>query len=112
MITMISEEIIRDLIDGLQKIFDTNILQIVLYGSVARQEETPESDVDIAIIVQDNYIAKVFDRFMEWNAELDMKYERVFSIIDIERSKMDKWGSILPFYRNINEDGIILWKAA
>lgn len=109
---MIGEEEVRDLIDGLQKIFDTNILQIILYGSLARQEETLESDIDIAIIVQDDCIEQVFDRFMEWNAELDMKYGRVFSIIDIERSKMEKWGSILPFYRNINEEGIVLWKTA
>ncbi len=111
-IIMIGEEEARDLVDGLQKIFDTNILQIILYGSVARREETSESDIDIAIIVQDDCIEQVFDRFMEWNAKLDMKYGRVFSIIDIERSKMDKWGSILPFYRNIKEEGIVLWKAA
>lgn len=38
---MLSEEMIHDLIEGLQLIFVKNITQIILYGSVARQEEMP-----------------------------------------------------------------------
>lgn len=50
--------------------------------------------------------------FLEWAAELDMKYERVFSIIDIEKQKMERWGNVLTFYKNIQKEGIVLWKAA
>lgn len=47
-----------------------------------------------------------------WAAEIDLKYEKVFSIIDIEKENMDKWGNVLPFYKNIRKEGIVLWKAA
>ena len=30
--------------------------------------------------------------FLEWSAEFDMKYEKVFSFIDIEKEKMEQWG--------------------
>lgn len=109
---MLTEDMIRDLIDGLCKIFDQNITQIILYGSVARQEEHLESDIDIAIIIENIQITEVKDRFIEWNSELDMKYNRVFSIVDIEKDKMDKWGAVLPFYKNIRNEGVVLWKAA
>lgn len=109
---MLNDEMIRDLINGLQAIFEQNILQIVVYGSVARQEETAESDIDVAIIIDNIQISSVRDKFIEWNSELDMKYNRVFSIVDIEKSQLDKWGNVLPFYKNIQEEGVVLWKAA
>ncbi len=43
---------------------------------------------------------------------MDLKYDRVFSIIDIPEERMEKWGKILPFYKNVQEEGIILWKVA
>lgn len=109
---MLNEEMIRDLISGLREIFDQNVSQIILYGSVARREETAESDIDIAIIIDVAQDSEIRERFIEWNSEMDMKYNRVFSIVDIEKSQMDKWGNVLPFYRNIREEGVVLWKAA
>ena len=109
---MLNEEMIRDLICGLREIFAQNVSQIILYGSVARKEETAESDIDIAIIIDGEQASSIRDRFIEWNSEMDMKYNRVFSIVDIEKSQMDKWGNVLPFYKNIKEEGVVLWKAA
>ena len=109
---MLNEEMIRDLISGLREIFDQNVSQIILYGSVARREETAESDIDIAIILDVAHASAIRERFIEWNSEMDMKYNRVFSIVDIEKSQMDKWGNVLPFYKNIKEEGVVLWKAA
>lgn len=109
---MLNEEMIRDLIYGLREIFDQNVSQIILYGSVARKEETAESDIDIAIIIDGVQASSIRDRFIEWNSEMDMKYNRVFSIVDIEKSQMDKWGNVLPFYKSIKEEGVVLWKAA
>ncbi len=109
---MLNEEMIRDLISGLREIFDQNVSQIILYGSVARREETAESDIDIAIILDVAQASAIRERFIEWNSEMDMKYNRVFSIVDIEKSQMDKWGNVLPFYKNIKEEGVVLWKAA
>ena len=42
----------EELIAGLLKIFGNNISMIILYGSVARNEYTDESDIDIAIILK------------------------------------------------------------
>ena len=35
-----------------------------------------------------------------------------FRIVDIQEDHMKKWGDVLPFYRNVKEEGIVLWKAA
>lgn len=109
---MLTKEIVHDLVDGLINIFDGNIQQIILYGSVARNEATEDSDIDIAVILNHSFDRTVRKSFVAWVSEMDLKYDKVFSIIDIEKANMDKWGNILPFYKNIRQEGIILWKAA
>ena len=109
---MLTEEIRTDLVQGLVTIFEGNVQEIILYGSVARQEETEESDVDVAVIVRKQFDERARKRFIAWAAEMDLKYNRVFSVVDIEQEKIQKWGNALPFYRNIYEEGIVLWKEA
>lgn len=102
----------EDLVHGLLDIFADNILAIILYGSVARNDDTMDSDIDIAIIMKNEMDNFTKERFIRWSAELDIRYDRVFSIVDIQEEKMEKWGNILPFYQNVKKEGIILWKAA
>jgi len=83
-----------------------------LYGSFARGDADEESDIDVAVILSAALSPDIMERFIAFNAELDLKYNKVFSIIDINRDDIQKWGTIVPFYKNINREGIVLWKAA
>ena len=49
---MLSDLMKEDLIKGLLDIFSGDIEAIILYGSVARNESTSESDIDIAVIIK------------------------------------------------------------
>ncbi len=109
---MLSDEMREELVQGLTDIFENNISMIILYGSVARGSATKESDIDIAIVVRSQIDDATKKRFLSWAADMDIRYERVFSIVDIQESNMSKWEETLPFYRNIKKEGIVLWKAA
>ncbi|WMC93378.1 nucleotidyltransferase family protein [Kineothrix sp. MB12-C1] len=109
---MLTYEMTQELISGLIDIFNDNIYQIILYGSVARQQATEESDIDIAIVLNNNFDSEIRERFIAWATDMDLKYGKIFSIIDIERKNLGKWGKVLPFYRSIQEEGIVLWKVA
>ena len=109
---MLFEGMREELIQGLTDIFQNNISMIILYGSAARNEASDESDIDIAIIVKEQMDKDTKDRFVNWVADMDIRYERVFSIVDIQESSMMKWEKVLPFYQNIRREGIVLWKAA
>ena len=108
---MLTNTMKEDLIHRLIDIFSSNILAVILYGSVARNDNTDESDIDIAIIVKNEMDDATKEWFIRWSTELDLRYDRVFSIIDIQEENMEKWGNVLPFYQNIQKEGIILWKA-
>ena len=109
---MIQNEIIEELVLGLNRIIGDKLDCVILYGSVARGDDRDESDVDIAFVVKTCLNDEMKNAFFHWNACLDMKYNRIFSIIDIERESFDKWGDIHPFYKSIRTEGIVLWKAA
>ena len=108
---MLTSTMKNDLISGLLTLFPDNIATIILYGSIARNEATPESDVDIAIIIKKEMDDAIKNKFINWAADLDLRYDRIFSIIDIEEN-LKKWGKVLPFYQNVQKEGIVLWKAA
>ena len=107
---MLSDDMKEELVRGLTEVFQRNLSAIILYGSIARGEATNESD--IAIIIKDKIDNQTKRQFISWAAEMDLRYERVFSIVDIQEENMKKWERILPFYRNIRREGIVLWKAA
>lgn len=109
---MLSDDIKEELVEGLTGIFQKNISMIILYGSVARGEAADSSDIDIAIIVKEPMNQNTKKRFVSWAANMDLRYERVFSIVDIQESNMKKWEHVLPFYQNVRKEGIVLWKAA
>ena len=109
---MLTDRMKEELVKGLLGLFHENLSMIILYGSVARDEATAESDIDIAIITKKDMDEEIRNQFIYWSAELDLRYDCVFSIIDINEEKMEKWGNVLPFYQNVKKEGIVLWKAA
>ena len=109
---MLSDDIKEELVQGLTEIFQKNMSAIILYGSVARGDATDESDIDIAIIIKDEIDNQTKSRFISWAADMDIRHERVFSIVDIKEENMKKWERTLPFYQNIRKEGIVLWRAA
>ena len=109
--SMLTNTMKEDLPQGVVDLFSDSILAIILYGSVARNDNTDESDIDIVIIIKNEMDDATKEQFINWSAELDLRYDRVFSIIDIQEENMEKWRNVLPFYQNIQKEGIILWKA-
>ena len=50
--SMLTNTMKEDLTQGLVDLFSDSILAIILYGSVARNDNTDESDIDIVIIIK------------------------------------------------------------
>ena len=102
---------LQKLIPGLVSIFNESINSIILYVSVAKGTETSESDVDIAVIVGD-FSEKMHDDMIDFIVDLELEYNMVLSVFLIEDDKFRKWADVMPFYRNVKEEGIQLWPAA
>lgn len=46
------KNILNELVNGILEIMKSSLVQIVLYGSVARGTNTEESDVDVALLIK------------------------------------------------------------
>ena len=104
--------LISDLTLQLINIFTVpNVKEIILYGSVARGTATSESDIDIAVIL-DDYTYKMHDEMIDFVVDLELKYNKVISVLLIYNKQFNEWGNITPFFKNIKKDGKVLWKAA
>lgn len=103
---MLTDMMKDELVKGLLNLFHENLSMIILYGSVARNEATSESDIDIAIITKNDMNEEIRNKFICWSAEMDIRYDKIFSIIDIKEENMKKWGEVLPFYKNVQKEGL------
>ena len=52
------------------------------------------------------------DTLADLIVDMDLKYNKVFSVIDIPDTDFVRWKEIVPFYRNVDSEGVVLWKAA
>ena len=101
-----------ELVRGMLSILPGQMVQVVLYGSTARGTADDESDIDIAVFVSDRMTPEQEDRLSDLIVDLNLKYDKVFSVVDIDQQTYLKWKSVTPFYQNVDREGIVLWKAA
>ena len=104
-------EILQKLVPKLVDIFCQSICSIILYGSVARHEETVDSDIDIAIIVK-SYTKAMHDSMIDCVVDLELEYDKILSVLLIDDEKYQEWEEVIPFYKNMKKEGFILWQAA
>ena len=105
------QEVFEKMIPGFQTIFGNVLERIILYGSVARGTQTAESDVDIAVIVR-RYTEDMHDKMIDLTVDLELEYNKVLSVLLIDYDNFREWEDVLPFYKNMKKDGIMLWSAA
>lgn len=107
-----NQKVYMELVKGILELMEERVVRIVLYGSVARGTSTEESDVDIALLIRGNLDKDTEDKLSDIVVDMNLKYDKVFSVIDIDYDKFQKWEKVMPFYQNVNREGIVLWKAA
>ena len=104
----ISPQFISEMI----KIYGKKMNKIILFGSVARGDQTETSDVDIAVIFQSEPQKDEYDRYLDFITQFELEHNKVISVVRIDMERYQEWKDVLPFYRNIENEGIVLWQAA
>ena len=102
----------NELVHGILAALPDRVTRIVLYGSVARGTDTPDSDVDVAVFLSARMDRQAEERLSDVVVDMNLKYDKVFSVIDIEDAVYKKWRGVTPFYRNVDREGVVLWTAA
>lgn len=107
------KKILMELAEMLQEVYRDKLKAVILYGSVARGTATDDSDVDIMVLVDgtDQELRAFEDRLSDVSTDISIKYFKVFSIIDVRYQEYMDWMHVSPFYRNVSEEGVVLYAA-
>lgn len=106
------KDILNELVNGILGIMKPSVIKIILYGSVAQGTNTEESDVDVALLVRGTLDKDTEELLSDFIVDMNLKHDKVFSVIDIDYDNFCKWEGVIPFYQNVTKEGIVLWKAA
>lgn len=102
---------IDELVNGILNVMEPLLVKIVLYGSFAKGTNKEESDVDIALLMHGELDKDTEEKLSDFIVDMNLKYDKVFSVIDIDYKRFCEWENVTPFYSNISSEGIVLWKA-
>lgn len=87
--------------------------QIILYGSYARGDYTPESDIDIMLLLNcdENEVKKLQDVACRIASRIGLEEDIEVSLIMRDKMSFDQRLPILPFYRNVKREGVMLYES-
>lgn len=108
------KSLLADYLAEIQKIYGPHLKSVILYGSYARGDYTPDSDVDIMILVDlkdeemDQYSDALSELGYEYNVDHDIWMMPVVKNIE----HFYYWVSVYPFYKNVQKEGVTMYEAA
>ena len=101
------ETIIAEYQEYLKQHYGHRLVQVVLYGSQARGEAKPDSDIDLLIVLQDPVDSwQEIDQTGDFTSALCLKYEVVISRAFVPLSRFQQETS--PFFRNVRREGVVV----
>ena len=105
--------ILQAMTQAYQAVYGANVVKIILYGSYARGDYSPESDLDIMLLMNcshgdvknfQNVVCKISSRIgLEDDIEVSLTMQ--------DKETFEKRLAILPFYRNVKREGVTLYES-
>ena len=106
------DKVLKQFISQVSNLIGDRLKKVILYGSYARGDYGKNSDIDIMILTDLNddeileYRDKIWDYAydIEWDNNFDFTLSPLIKNID----KFNYWLEALPFYINVNKEGVVL----
>lgn len=100
-----SLSILSELATALRARYRERFLDLIVYGSEARGDAGPHSDIDVLLILTEaGKPSKEVDHIADILADFNLRYGVLLSVLPVTREKFDKGEG--PFWRNVRREGI------
>ena len=106
---MKNREIIDTFKNNLKQLYGDNLHSVILYGSLARGEETEESDIDLIVVLKEmgDFWEEV-RRIDELESSLEEKnsFGILISAIPLSLKNMEE--TVTPLLLNVKKEGVVV----
>ncbi|MFZ5818750.1 MAG: nucleotidyltransferase domain-containing protein [Chloroflexota bacterium] len=102
------QKVLRELKQGLQRLYGDQLQAVILFGSYARGDaRPPDSDIDVMIVLKGEFdhwaMKKISSEFV---ADLCLEYDVVISWFFV--SDHEYLNSKTPFMLNVRDDAVVI----
>lgn len=93
-----------------KSIMGDSLKQMILYGSYARGDYGDNSDMDIMVLTEltDDRIIQIEDEIFDAAYDIELEYGVPISVNIKNERHFKNWVNSLPYYSNIQKEGIII----
>ena len=84
-------------------------IQTILYGSEARGDSRPDSDIDLLILLPEDHVSPEREHHIVSKLfEIELQSDVIISSLIMPRRQWEHPKVITPFYLNVKREGIVL----
>ena len=99
------DQILREFRNGLERIYGSRLVGAVLFGSQARGEAEPDSDIDVMVVLRGLVNPhEEIHRLSVFKADLCLKYDVVVSCVYVSEAEYRQDGT--PLMLNVRREGV------
>ncbi len=101
-------------VEVVREIYGDRLKSVILYGSYARGDFRPDSDIDIMILADLTEMEiEEFGRQLSWSTyDFNEEHETDIKPIAKSAAHFKKWQGGYPFYTNVQQEGVELYGTA
>ena len=99
--------VLRDLRGELARSLGDQLVSVLLYGSQARNQASPDSDIDVLVVVRDDSdYSDLIRRTSAAVSALSLRYDVVISRAFVSQERYEREQS--PFLLNVRREGVAI----
>lgn len=105
-----THDILLEFTQQVQKVLGKSLKKVILYGSYARGDYRENSDIDIMVLttLTEEEIRQIKTTIYDVAFDFQMEYGVDISVIIKNEEHFNYWLGALPFYDNVQKEGVVL----
>lgn len=99
------QQILQEFREGLEQIYGSRLVKVILFGSQARNEAAPDSDIDVMVVLRGPVDPnQEIRRASPLSSSLSLQYDVVISCVYISEDEFR--GEPSPLLVNVRREGV------